>query len=167
MKRMSWIILSLVCTGAWALEISKRSAVKTNLTGERKMELLYIKETTHSVDVMAERLKVAANNHQFGVLNVTALRAKMQSHDLDFPAACKILDVCKPHRAKAVLDGKMEISTALPCRISVYEEGGKTKVATLLPSKVLGLFGAEGIDAVAESVEKDLIAIIDEATAQE
>lgn len=131
------------------------------------MELLYIKETTHSVDMMEERLKIAAKNHQFSVLNVTDLRAKLQSNDLDFTPACKVLDVCNPHRAKDVLENKMEISAALPCRISVYEKDGKTQVATLLPSKVLGMFGAEGLDSVVDSVENDLIAIIDEAVTTE
>ena len=119
--------------------------------------------TSHSVDEMEERLKTAVKNHLFSVLNVTNLQAKLQSNNLDFPAACKVLDVCNPHRAKAVLDQKMEISTALPCRISVYESEGKTQIATLLPTRVLGMFGAEGLDEVAESVERDLVAIIDEA----
>ncbi len=131
------------------------------------MELLYIKETTHSVDTIEERIKIAAKNHQFSVLNVTDLRAKLQSNDLDFTPACKVLDVCNPHRAKEVLENKLEISTALPCRISVYEKDGETQVATLLPSKVLGMFGAEGLDSVADSVENDLIAIINEAVATE
>lgn len=131
------------------------------------MEILYIKETSIPVDAMEERLKAAAKVHQFSVLNVTDLRAKLQSNDLDFAPACLVFDVCNPHRAMAVLDSKMVISTALPCRISVYEEEGKTKVATLLPTKVLGMFGAEGLDSVAQSVESDLIAIIGTATAEE
>lgn len=129
------------------------------------MNMLYIKETSIPVDAMEEKLKAAAKNHQFGVLNVTDLREKMHSKGVEFSPACKVFDVCNPHRAKEVLESKLEISTALPCRISVYEEGGKTKVATMLPTQVLGLFGAEGLDAVAESVESDLIAMINEAVA--
>ncbi len=127
------------------------------------MELLYTAETAIPVDAMEERLKAAAKNHQFSVLNVTDLQAKLKSNDLEFDSACKVFDVCNPHRAKAVLDSKMEISTALPCRISVYEADGKTKIATLLPTKVLGMFGAEGLGSMAESVESDLKAIIQEA----
>jgi len=130
------------------------------------MDILYVKETSIPVDAMEERLRAAAKNHQFSVLNVTDLRAKLRSNDLDFTPACKVFDVCNPHRAKVVLESKLEISTALPCRISVYEEDDRTKVATLLPTKVLGMFGAEGLDSVAQSVESDLIAIIDEATAR-
>jgi uncharacterized protein (DUF302 family) len=129
------------------------------------MNMLYIKETSIPVDAMEEKLKAAAKNHQFGVLNVTDLREKMHSKGVEFSPACKVFDVCNPQRAKEVLESKLEISTALPCRISIYEEEGKTKIATMLPTQVLGLFGAEGLDAVAESVERDLIAMIDEATA--
>jgi uncharacterized protein (DUF302 family) len=32
----------------------------------------------------------------------------------------------------------MSISTALPCRISIYEEGGKTTLATLKPTVLTG-----------------------------
>ena len=129
------------------------------------MDILYVKETSIPVDEMGARLEAAAKEHQFGVLNETDLRGKMQSKGVEFSPACKVFDVCNPHRAKVVLESKLEISTALPCRISVYEEGGKTKVDTLLPTQVLGMFGAEGLDSVAQSVESDLIAIIDEAVA--
>jgi len=157
MKRICWMVIGAVCVGIVGANVQAENK------GGSEMELLYIKETTHSVDVMEERLKASAKNHQFSILNVTDLRAKLQSNDLDFTPACKVFDVCNPHRAKEVLDNKLEISTALPCRISVYEKDGETKVATLLPSKVLGMFGAEGLDSVAESVETDLIAIINEA----
>jgi uncharacterized protein (DUF302 family) len=73
-----------------------------------------------------------------------------------------VYEVCNPHRAKEVLESKLEISTVLPCRIAVYEESGKTKVSTMLPTQVLGLFGAEDLDSVAESVQSDLISMIDE-----
>ena len=34
----------------------------------------------------------------------------------------------------------MSVSTALPCRISIYEEGGKTVLATLKPTTLLAMF---------------------------
>ena len=130
------------------------------------MDLIYSQKTSISVAEMEGRLKAVVKTHQFSVLNVTDLRAKIQSNDLEFPLACMVFDVCNPHRAKDVLDHSMAISTAFPCRISVYEEGDQTTVATLLPSKVLGLFGVEGIDSAAQVVERALIAIIDEVTSE-
>jgi len=44
---------------------------------------------------------------------------------------CLIFEVCRPQQAKKVLEENMSISTMLPCRISLYEEGGKTILASL------------------------------------
>lgn len=126
------------------------------------MDMLYIKETSSPVSEVGGRLEKAAQNHKFGVINVIDLREKMHSKGVEFNPACMVYEVCNPHRAKEVLENKLEISTALPCRIAVYEESGKTKVATMLPTQVLGLFGADDLDSVAESVQSDLISMIDD-----
>jgi len=58
----------------------------------------------------------------------------------------------------------MTISLALPCRITVYEEGGKTRIGTLLPTKLLGVFpNAEAVAGVAREVEREILAMIEEA----
>ena len=54
------------------------------------------------------------------------LRAKMTEKGVEFTRECRIYEVCNPQQAKKVLEKNMEISTALPRRISVYEEGGVT-----------------------------------------
>jgi uncharacterized protein (DUF302 family) len=61
------------------------------------------------------------------------------------------------------LEKDMRISTALPCRISVYEERGAVKIATLLPSQTLGLFGVPELAHVAVEVETEIKAMMDEA----
>jgi uncharacterized protein (DUF302 family) len=48
-------------------------------------------------------------------------------------------------------------------RISVYEEGGRTKIATMLPTAMLALFpGSAELRPVAEDVERAILRIIDE-----
>jgi uncharacterized protein (DUF302 family) len=74
-----------------------------------------------------------------------------------------VFEVCNPHQAKEVLSRAMEISTALPCRISVYEEGGRTVLATLKPTILLGLFDAPGAAPAAQEVEDTIVKIMDEA----
>lgn len=67
------------------------------------------------------------------------------------------------HWMRAVLESDMCISTALPCRISLYEEDGRAKLASILPSAMLGMFGAGQLDAVASEVEDAIKGIVDEA----
>ena len=58
----------------------------------------------------------------------------------------------------------MSVSTALPCRISVYEEEGKTILATLKPTTLLAMFGSPQLESVAQEVEDTILKIMKEAS---
>ncbi len=127
------------------------------------MELLYIKTANGTIDEISERLEAAIQAHKFGVISIVDMNAKLKSKGVAFEPRCLIYEVCNPHRAKEVLESKLEISVALPCRISLYEENGEIKLATLRPTQVLGMFGDAGLLPVAESVEADIISMMDDA----
>jgi uncharacterized protein (DUF302 family) len=129
------------------------------------MTALYIREVGGTVDDVGRRLEAAVTAHQFGILGVVDLQAKMKEKGVEFAHACLIYEVCNPQRAKEVLEKDMSISTALPCRITVYEDAGKVKVATLLPTQVLGMLTAKDMGTVAEEVERTIVAIVDETVA--
>ena len=76
--------------------------------------------TDKTVSETAEALQAAVQAHHFGVMQVHNLQETMQKKGVDFAHACLIFEVCNPHQAKKVLDQRMSLSTALPCRISVY-----------------------------------------------
>ena len=59
----------------------------------------------------------------------------MAKKGVDFSRECLIFEVCQPQQAKKVLEENMSISTMLPCRISLYEERGKTILAALKPTR--------------------------------
>lgn len=126
------------------------------------MTILYEKRTDGTVDEVGERLQRAAAEHEFGVLGIVDIKDKMNSKGVEFGPQCRIYEVCHPERAKRVLEKKLEISTALPCRISVYEESGGVTVSTMLPTQMLDMFGEPELRPVAESVERDIKAIIDD-----
>ncbi len=127
------------------------------------MELLYIKTANGTIDEISERLEAAIQAHKFGVISIVDMNAKLKSKGVPFEPRCLIYEVCNPHRAKEVLESKLEISVALPCRISLYEENGEIKLATLRPTQVLGMFGDAELLPVAESVEADIISMMDDA----
>ena len=127
--------------------------------------MLYSKETTGTVQEVVEKIRQAASQNQFGVLEVFDLKEKMADKGVEFGPECQIVEVCNPMQAKKVLEANMSISTALPCRISVYQEGDKVKVATLKPTILLNLFGNPELEPVAQSVEDTIIRIIDSACA--
>src|SRR3990172_3526261 len=126
--------------------------------------MLYIVETKKAVETAARDLEQAVKRNRFGVLHVHDLQKTLKEKGVDFPNACKILEVCNPQRAVEVLTRNMGVNMALPCRISVYQEGGKTKIGMVRPTALLGLFpGAAALKGVAEEVERETIKMIEEA----
>lgn len=123
--------------------------------------MLYTKTARGSVGEVSERLATAATANKFGVLGEHNLKDRMAAKGVHFGAECRILEVCNPVQAKSVLEANMAISTALPCRISVYEEHGAVKVSTLKPTAVLRLFGNPELEGVAKEVEDVITRIID------
>ena len=125
--------------------------------------MLHIVESRKPLDRVAKDLEEAVARHKFGVLGVHDLKAKLAEKGVVLSRECRVFEVCNPHQAKKVLDANLEISTALPCRISVYEEGGVTKLATIKPTAMIDLYSTPGLKDVAREVEMTLEAIMAEA----
>ena len=125
--------------------------------------MLHIVESTKPLARLIADLEQAVARHKFGVLGVHDLKAKMAEKGVPFARECRIFEVCNPHQAKKVLETNLEISTALPCRISVYEEGGKTKLATIRPTALIELYRNPELKGVAEEVEDTMVSIMAEA----
>ena len=112
---------------------------------------------------VARDLEAAVQRHKFGVMGVHDLKAKMQEKGVEFDRECLIFEVCNPHQAKKVLEKNAEISTALPCRISVYSEGDGVVLATIKPTAMLALYQSAGLEPIAGEVEEAIVAIMQEA----
>ena len=118
--------------------------------------MLHVVESRKPFERVTKDLDEAVARHKFGVLGVYDLKAKMAEKGVAFAHECRIFEVCNPHQAKKVLDANLMISTALPCRISVYEEGGITKLATIKPTAMIALYSNPELKEVAEEVERTL-----------
>lgn len=119
--------------------------------------------TGKTVSNAATALQAAVTANLFGVMHVHNLKETMVKKGVEFAHECLIFEVCQPQQAKKVLDENMSVSTALPCRISVYEEDGKTILATLKPTILLAMFHTPQLEGVAQEVEKTILKIMTEA----
>lgn len=124
----------------------------------------YLVETSKSPAVAVEALQASVKVHGYGVLHVYDLKQTLAGKGIDLPNACHILEVCNPKQAAAVLTADMGMNLALPCRISVYEDGGKTLIGMVRPTVLLAALSSSAeLAAIADQVEADTIAIIDAA----
>jgi len=125
--------------------------------------MIYRIRSKKSLSDVTRDLEAASQRHKFGIMGVHDLKAKMKEKGVEFDRDCLIFEVCNPQQAKKVLEKNAEISTALPCRISVYREGDDVVLATLKPTAMLALFEADGLESVAQEVEETIFAIMQEA----
>jgi uncharacterized protein (DUF302 family) len=119
--------------------------------------------TDKTVSETAAALQAAVPANHFGVMQIHNLKETMAKKGVEFARECLIFEVCQPQQAKTVLDRNMSISTALPCRISIYEEGSKTILATLKPTSLLAMFNTPQLEGVAREVEDSIVKIMQEA----
>ncbi len=126
--------------------------------------MYYIVETEKAFERASTDLELAVKNHQFGVLHVHDLGATLRSKGIDFKEECRVFEVCNPGQAARVLGEDMRLNMALPCRISVYTEQGKTFIGMIKPKAMLGaLTQSTALLAVANEVEAATEKMVDEA----
>lgn len=126
--------------------------------------MYYIIESNKSFEQAVADLDVAVKNHKFGVLHVHDIGATLRGKGFEFAEQCKVFEVCNPGQASKVLAVDMRLNMALPCRISVYTEKGKTKIGMIEPAKMLSMLSNDAtLDNVAKEVELSIIKMIDAA----
>jgi uncharacterized protein (DUF302 family) len=126
--------------------------------------MYYVVETAKAFDQAAADLEGAVIRLGFGVLHVHDLAATLRSKGVAFEEQCKIFEVCNPQQAAKVLSTDMRLNMALPCRISVFTQKGKTKIGLIKPVQMLSALSNDpALVQVAKQVEEKTIQMVDEA----
>lgn len=125
----------------------------------------HIVETSKTFARAAIDLEAAVNRHGFGVLHVHDLGATLRGKGIAFAEECKVFEVCNPKQAARVLAAEMRLNMALPCRISVYTENGKTKIGYLRPVPMLAaLTENPELAPIAQEVEDKIAEMVADAS---
>ena len=126
--------------------------------------MLYKKQTSKSIDHAFEDVQASVKGHGFGMLHYYDFRKILADKGFELPNECLVLEICNPRQAAEVLGMDMTLNMALPCRISIYEDHGKTYIGMVPPTVQLALVSDdERIAEVAQEVERTLEQIIDSA----
>ncbi|MDP1997283.1 MAG: DUF302 domain-containing protein [Gallionella sp.] len=126
--------------------------------------MYYIVESGKTFEQAATDMEAAVKRHEFGVLHIHDLGNTLRSKGIDFAGQCKVFEICNPAQAAKVLATDMRINMALPCRISVYTEQGKTRIGMVRPMPMLAALSQDAtLVEVAQQVEAKTRQMIDEA----
>jgi len=125
--------------------------------------MLYQINSSKSLDEIERGLQESAARHKFGVIAVHDLQETLKKKGVNLAIECRIYEVCNPVQAKKVLDADGAISTALPCRISVYGSPEKYTLATR--TEMMKAFANPEIEPVAREVEEVILQMMRDAAA--
>lgn len=126
--------------------------------------MYYIVESDKSFEQAATDLEAAVKRNEFGVLHIHDLGNTLRGKGIAFAENCKVFEVCNPGQAGRVLSTDMRLNMALPCRISVYTEQGRTKIGMIKPIPMLAALSRDAtLVKVAQEVEARTKKIIEEA----
>jgi uncharacterized protein (DUF302 family) len=95
-------------------------------------------------------------------MSVQHLKDEMASKGVSFGRDGRVFQVCCPPQAKIILENRMDVATVIPCRVAVYEEGGRTILTAVNPTVLLELFGAPGLRPMGEKFQEILFEILDD-----
>ena len=126
--------------------------------------MYYVVESGKTFAQAAADLEVAVKRQGFGVLHVHDLGNTLRSKGIAFDNECMVFEICHPGQAAKVLATDMRLNMALPCRISVYTEEGKTKLGLIRPAALLTALSKDaGLARIAQEVEEATMRMVDEA----
>ena len=119
--------------------------------------------TRKSLGEVRQRFEESAAEHKFGVLGVHDVADRLRAKGLPFDRKFYVYEVCNPVAAKKVLDTNVRIGTTLPCRVTIYTDGGDVVLETLKPTAMLAMFGEPSLDGTAREIESAIEATMNEA----
>lgn len=129
----------------------------------KEARLLRIVDSPRSVQEVKNVFAAAAARRRYVILAVHNLQLKLNQKGVAFDRQCRVFVLCNPNQAKKALSENMAMSTVLPCRISVYRENGRTKIAALRPTALAAFFGDSRLLAsLSQDIESALFAIMDD-----
>lgn len=127
--------------------------------------MYYIVESGKAFEQAATDLEAAVKRNEFGVLHIHDLGNTLRGKGIAFTGQCKVFEICNPAQAGKVLSTDMRLNMALPCRISVYTEQGKTRIGMIKPVPMLSALSQDAaLVQVAQQVEASIRRMIDEAS---
>ncbi len=125
--------------------------------------MIYSKKSSRTPDQVEQRLREAAQRHKFGVLNVLDIKQTLHNKGFELQQQCRVIDVCNPQAAATILNRDMSASAMLPCRISVYSGPDGCTISTVRPPDLVKAAGLKGADELAGTIDREIVAIIDES----
>ncbi|GEL09017.1 DUF302 domain-containing protein [Salisediminibacterium halotolerans] len=123
----------------------------------------YTISSDKNLDELIQSLETSLQNEGFAVLWHFDVKATLHKKGFDYDDEYRILEVCNPGVAKEMLDETKMAGYFLPCKVTVFESGGKTYVGMPKPTTLFNLTDNETARHHAADVEQQMIKCFEKA----
>ena len=120
-------------------------------------------ESSKSIEEVRRKLEEVAKSKGFGVMSTHEVTNILQSKGHPINYGCVIVEICQPKAASQVLSKNPYISTAMPCRVAIFEKDGKTVLSTIAPTKMLEMYDEPELSSIAQEIEALVKEIMEES----
>lgn len=122
-------------------------------------DFAYVVETNKKFEEAVVSVLKSVDKKGWALFNVYDIWERLTAKGFS-ASKLKIIEICSAKHANAMLSKNKLVSLCMPCKINVFEEGGKVKIASMRPTIISEFFHEVSKDQ-AEEVEKDVKEIVD------
>lgn len=128
------------------------------------LDFHYTVTTDKTIDEAIASLEQHLKENQFGILWQLDIPSKLQEKGVDsYTTPYRVLEVCNPHEAGRVLNIDQLVGYFLPCKITVYESEGQTKIGLPKPTSLVSMLNNDELKQIADNIEKTLIKVLEDS----
>ncbi|WP_245917329.1 DUF302 domain-containing protein [Bacillus canaveralius] len=128
------------------------------------MDFHYTVTTNKTIEETIASLEQNLKENKFGILWQLDIPEKLQEKGVDsYTKPYRVLEVCNPHEAGRVLNIDELVGYFLPCKITVYESQGKTKIGLPKPTSLVSMLNNDELKEIAKDIENTLIHVLEES----
>ena len=102
--------------------------------------MIYTMKTNKTLEEVRKEVTLVAKENAFGVLKEYEFNQMLQEKGFPIKRKIVVYELCNPKTASEALESYPELSSFLPCRLSVYETEGVTVISTIEMDEILESF---------------------------
>jgi len=102
--------------------------------------MLYTVETSASLKMVKTAMDERAKEYKFGLLKDYNFQEMLELKHFPISNEIHVFELCFPPAAQQAMESMPTMSVYLPCRISAFEEGDKTKLTTIGMEEIMQNF---------------------------
>ena len=126
------------------------------------MDFDYTVTTEKSFDEAVKAVEQETKTVGFKVLHIHDVTATLKEKGFEIEPF-KIIEICNAKSAYAVLKADIKIGLCLPCKINVYQKGGKTFISGMRPIILPQFFPNANLGNLPAEVDEIIRGIIDKS----